>query len=208
MDKDKSIEQINEIRRLMEGSSKFLSLSGMSGVSAGIIASLSSLLAYFLLYTDTSFRLISCSGSAAEEFRLNLILLAVITLGLALLAGAFFTYKKVQKRKESLISRESIKLLSEIAVPLGTGGLVLAFLYYYGVFGLMAPLTLIFYGLALFTASKYTVNEIRYLALCEIVLGLCSLAFIGYGLLFWWIGFGLLHIIYGIFIHMKYDKNS
>lgn len=208
MDKDQSIQQLNEIKRLMEGSSKFLSLSGMSGVSAGIIGTISSLLAYFTLYTKHALFFFEFTDDRGTNFRISMLFLAGITLLLALIAGFYFTHQKVKRRKESLISRESRKLLTEIAVPLGTGAFVLGFLYNYSAFGLMAPLTLIFYGLALFTASKYTVSEIRYLALFEIFLGLLSLAFIGYGLLFWWVGFGLMHIIYGIFIHLKYDKNS
>jgi len=70
----------------------------------------------------------------------------------------------------------------------------------------VAPLTLIFYGLALVNASKYTLSEIRSFGIAEIVLGLIAMAFIGYGLLFWAIGFGLLHIIYGIIMHVRYGS--
>ncbi len=206
MDKNQSIEQINEIKKLMEGSSKFLSLSGMSGVSAGIIGSISSLLAYLTLYTEHKVFLFEFTNNSADNFRISMLLLAFLTMVAAILAGLYFTNKKVKKRNESLVSRESMKLLTEVAVPLGTGGIVLIFLYSYKLFAIMAPMTLIFYGLALFTASKYTVSETRIMAVFQIILGLISLKFIGYGLLFWWIGFGLLHIIYGIFIHQKYDK--
>ena len=73
---------------------------------------------------------------------------------------------------------------------------------------LVAPATLIFYGLALVNCSKYTIGEIKYLGLLEIALGLISAIFVGKGLFFWAIGFGVLHIIYGTVMHFKYNKNA
>ena len=55
-------------------------------------------------------------------------------------------------------------------------------------------------------ASKYTLNDIRYLGLTEIFLGLVALVFLEYSLLFWAIGFGLVHIIYGIVMYYKYER--
>jgi hypothetical protein len=93
-------------------------------------------------------------------------------------------------------------------IPLVSGGLFCIALLYHGVSGLVAPATLIFYGLALINASKYTFNDIRYLGICEIILGVISSFFIGYGLLCWAIGFGVLHIVYGAVMYFKYERNS
>ena len=60
---------------------------------------------------------------------------------------------------------------------------------------------LIFYGMALVNASKYTLGNVRYLGLAEIVLGLLCAALPGYGFWFWVIGFGVLHIVYGSLIY-------
>jgi hypothetical protein len=65
---------------------------------------------------------------------------------------------------------------------------------------------LIFYGLALLNASKYTLKEIRYLGMSEICLGLIASAWVQFGIVFWGIGFGMLHIIYGTFMYFKYEK--
>jgi hypothetical protein len=73
-----------------------------------------------------------------------------------------------------------------------------------GYIGIVAPLTLIFYGLALVNASKYTLSEVRWLGLTQILLGLAAAHFIGYGLVFWALGFGLVHILYGLVMHYKY----
>jgi uncharacterized membrane protein HdeD (DUF308 family) len=66
--------------------------------------------------------------------------------------------------------------------------------------------TLVFYGLALINASKYTVRDVFYLGICEIVLGVLSMFLTGFTLLFWALGFGILHILYGTIMYFKYDK--
>jgi hypothetical protein len=75
-----------------------------------------------------------------------------------------------------------------------------------GYIGFVTPLTLIFYGLALVNASKYTLSEVRSLGIIEIVIGLFAMHFIGYGLLLWAVGFGVMHIIYGIIMHIRYGS--
>ena len=69
-----------------------------------------------------------------------------------------------------------------------------------------APASLIFYGISLVNASKYTLTDIRYLGVMEIILGLINTQFIDYGLYFWATGFGLLHIIYGAMMWWKYER--
>ncbi len=91
-------------------------------------------------------------------------------------------------------------------LPLGTGGIFCLIMFYHGVIGLVAPATLIFYGLALINASKYTLNDIRYLGICEIILGLLAAIFVSNGLIFWALGFGVLHIVYGFVMYFKYEK--
>jgi hypothetical protein len=75
-----------------------------------------------------------------------------------------------------------------------------------GIFSLIAPGCLIFYGLALVNASKYTLKEVRYLGYGQMILGIINLWFIGYGIFFWAIGFGVLHILYGTMMWWKYEK--
>jgi hypothetical protein len=92
-----------------------------------------------------------------------------------------------------------------LAIPLVTGGIFILIMLNSGHFGLAAPACLIFYGLALIQASTNTVDEIRYLGYSEILLGLISAMLPGYGLIFWSLGFGVLHIVYGAIMHNKYD---
>ena len=132
--------------------------------------------------------------------------LAMVVMVLAVTSGADFTIKKSKAHNLKIWDATTKKLLFNFAVPLATGGLFCASLLYYQLHGFLAPTTLIFYGLALFNAGNYTYSDIKYLGLCEIVLGIVSLFFLGYGLFFWAIGFGVLHNVYGVIMHRKYKS--
>ena len=75
-------------------------------------------------------------------------------------------------------------------------------------YGLVAPATLIFYGLGLISVSKYSYDELELLGFVELFLGVVSSYFMGEGLLFWVIGFGLAHIIFGLYLYLKFDKSK
>jgi hypothetical protein len=92
-------------------------------------------------------------------------------------------------------------------IPLFVGGVFCMILLSHHLIYLIAPTTLLFYGLALFNAGKYTLKEVRYLGLTEMLLGLFASYYAGYGLLFWALGFGILHIIYGTVMYFKYERS-
>ncbi|MCD6365964.1 MAG: hypothetical protein J7L46_00340 [Bacteroidales bacterium] len=212
---DKQLENLSGIRELMEKSSQFLSLSGLSGVFAGIFALLGAGTVYFkytlffnIRYLDNlSFgRDQMMQGKSLEEFIVFTTVTGIIILLLAISSAIFFSYRKAKKTGNSLWGNSTKRLLSNLFIPILAGGIFVFALAYHGIFYLIAPATLIFYGLGLLNAAKYTLHDIRYLGLLEILLGLVGTFFIGYGLLFWTIGFGLLHIIYGLVMYVKYER--
>jgi VIT1/CCC1 family predicted Fe2+/Mn2+ transporter len=127
-------------------------------------------------------------------------------LALSLAAGIFFAWRNARKNALPIWDNTALRLLINLGIPLAVGGIFCLILFYHGYTGLAAPATLIFYGLALINASKYSINEIRSLGLLQVVAGLLAAFFIDYGLLFWAFGFGLLHVVYGILIYVKYEK--
>jgi uncharacterized membrane protein YidH (DUF202 family) len=199
------IQDIAEIRSMMERSSKFLSLSGWAGIMAGIYALLGAYIAYTFLNFDPDELFYISSGSPSSGL-LEVILLAFIILILALGTAVFLSYERAGKRNEKLWNPTAKKLLVNIMVPLVVGGILIFFMITKGLIGLVAPFSLLFYGLALFNAGKYTYQEVKILGLIEIILGLIGSWFVEYGLLFWALGFGVVHIIYGIHMNFKYEK--
>jgi len=208
-----STDQLTEIKNLMERSSRFLSLSGLSGISAGIVALIGSLYAFFYLNYDlryfdpASFFTETDRNLDLYRFLMPLMADALIILVLALGFALFFTVRKAKKQGNVLWSNVSRLLLLNLAIPLAAGGIFCLILLYYKIIFLIAPSTLIFYGLALINAGKYTLSVIRWLGISEVVLGLIAAVFAGYGLLVWAVGFGVLHIIYGSVMYYRYERN-
>lgn len=199
------IRDITEIRTMMERSSKFLSLSGWAGIMAGIYALAGAYIAYAFLNFQPEELFYSSSGTSSSNI-LEVVLLGLTILSLALVTAVLLSYKSAGKRGEKLWNPTAKQLLINIAVPLVTGGLLIILMIYKGLIGLIAPFSLLFYGLALFIAGRYTYKEVRTLGLIQIILGLISSYFIEYGLLVWALGFGLVHIIYGLYMNYKYEK--
>jgi hypothetical protein len=198
--------ELSSIRNLMERSSKFISLSGLSGIMAGIYALIGAYFAYQVVFQEgmsLSFRKVYLLDYGVM---LQLVTIAVAVLIFSIITGIWLTIKQADKKGEKIWNPISRRLLVNMAIPLVTGGLFILILLYKGQFGILASASLLFYGLALISASHFTFTDIRWLGFCEIILGLLALAFQGYGILFWALGFGVLHIIYGSMMHFKYKQ--
>lgn len=199
-------KDIASIRNMMERSVKFISLSGLSGVIAGIYALLGAGYVYYIVYYPYSpfgFRFYYANES---HLIVQLLVTAMIVLILSLATGYWFSLRKAKRLGVSIWNKASRQLMVDLLIPLLSGGLFILILLSRGYYGVAAPACLIFYGLALINASRNTYAEVRYLGLTEIMLGLISAFIPGYGLIFWALGFGVLHIIYGAVMHFRYDK--
>ncbi len=205
------LEALQQIRALMERSSRFISLSGLSGVAAGIVALLGAAVVYLYLgIRPFSSRYVYYEMARGKEkwgldFMEFLLLDALLVLILAIAGGIYFTTRKARRNNQPVWDPLTKRLLINLLIPLVTGGIFCIALVYRGYIGFVAPATLIFYGLALLNASKYTLNDIRYLGISEIILGLIGMFYLGNGLELWALGFGVLHIVYGMVMYWKYE---
>ena len=213
MQAEDQLQALADIRQLMQRSSRFLSLSGLGGVSAGLCALLGAAAVpwYLGIRVWDIWTMHTQIAEMRQAEHASLMLFFVIDsaciLLSALLFGTFFTWRKGRKKGYKLWGPTSWQFAYNLAVPLVVGGIFCLLLLLHGSIGLIAPSMLIFYGLTLFHASKWTLDEIRYLGLSEVALGLLSAYYIGYGLVFWTIGFGFLHIIYGTIMWWRYERN-
>lgn len=199
-------KDLASIRSMMERSVKFISLSGLSGVLAGIYALIGAAAAYFIAqYPVSPFQYRTYSVQQTDVLT-KLIVVALLVLIASVATGVIFSNQKAKKHSVNVWNTASKQLVFNMAVPLVSGGIFTIIMLANGHMGLAAPAMLIFYGLALISASANTYVDIRNLGFCEIVLGLISAAMPGYGLLFWAIGFGVLHIVYGLILYNKYDR--
>jgi uncharacterized membrane protein YgdD (TMEM256/DUF423 family) len=196
------LKDIQDIKSMMAKSSQFISLSGLSGIMAGIYALIGAVIANYLIVNNQSYY-ITLESSTFKY----ILLTAIIVLGLSVGTAYLLTVRKANKQGEKVWNPTSRKLVINFCIPLFTGGIFALLLLKNGVYGLIAPITLMFYGLACVNASKYTFRDVRYLGITQIILGLIAVEYSGYGLYFWVIGFGICHIVYGSIMHYKYDRN-
>ena len=207
------LEAIQDIKKMMERSSRFISLSGWSGVAAGSCALIGAALAYPYIYGDKDFFIDTRLGIAqafAHDYTilLNIWLfwLAAGTFAAALTSAFLFTWLKTKKQGLPIWGTASRRLMINVMIPMVAGGFFLFRTIQFEHMELIAPGCLIFYGLALINGSKYTLGEIRWLGLAQIILGILNLWFVGYGLYFWAAGFGIMHIVYGLVMWWKYER--
>ncbi len=195
------LRDIQDIKKMMDRSSQFLSLSGMAGIMAGIYALAGALLANAVIERHAGEYIIIESYTF---LRIAAIAAAVLVLSVA--TAFFLSAAKAKRNGETLWTSASRRLAINFLIPLVTGGIFAVLLIRDRHFGLIVPVTLIFYGLSCLNASKYTVRDVRYLGVTVILIGLLSTAYPGYGLEFWALGFGICHIVYGAMMYYKYDR--
>lgn len=206
---DSSIEAIQDIRQIMERSSRFLSLSGWNGIAAGFFALIASYFAYDWI---SEFRV--GLGNSVFHFHesldllLNLSILALAVLVATLAVAVFFTSRHARKTNHQVWSPASKRMVINLFIPLIAGGIFIFGMLYNGIWEFVAGAFLVFYGLGLVNASKYTVTDVRVVGYIEIITGLASLFFPAQGLYFWAFGFGIIHLVYGILMFFKYDMKA
>jgi hypothetical protein len=186
--------ELSSIRNLMERSTRFISLSGLAGVLAGVYALAGTYIAYEIM-----------NGSYIDTFN-PLLMLALAVLTLSVLTGIGMTVRQASKMKEKVWNPISRKLIANMVLPLVTGGLFILTLIIKEQYDLIAASMLIFYGLALVAASQFTFSDVKWLGIFEIVLGLLAASAPEYSLWLWAFGFGVLHILYGSIMHFKYKQ--
>lgn len=209
-----SLRELQHIKKMMEQSSRFISLSGLSGIAAGFCALLGAWISFDyvtgrkdyiinkeLLVPDVS------PNEYSIIFNTWIFWIAAGTFFAALISAFIFTWIKSKRQGIPVWGNTAKRLLINVSIPLVAGGIFLFRLIHFGTFGLVAPGCLIFYGLALVNASKYTLAEVRYLGYLQILLGIINLQFVGLGIYFWAAGFGVLHIVYGAYMWWKYEKS-
>lgn len=220
---DNPLAALQDIKKMMQASSRVLSLSGWSGIWAGMVALLGSVYFYYIYhfgksqisYTQEAFNgevreydislIQQHSLDAAQQSQL--VWTAVAVFVLAVLGGVFFTYRKNVKAGIQIgFNAIANKLLINLAIPMLAGGAFCLHFFMQESFYYLVPCSLVFYGLALINASKYTLTQIKYLGLFEIILGIIALFVMNYHIVIWAVGFGVLHIIYGILMWYKYDR--
>ena len=208
MNEQQPLEELQHIKRMMERSSRFISLSGLSGIAAGICALAGAWFASQKIHcwVKGDCQLSRLISNAGGDLLNDLVWIATLTFVAAFVFAFLFTWLRSKKNGTPIWGSTTTRLFWNTVIPIAVGGIFLIRMMQLGEYQLVPPGCLLFYGLALVNASKYTLSEVRFLGYGQIILGLLNLWLIGYGLQFWAMGFGVLHIVYGIVMWWKYER--
>jgi hypothetical protein len=208
------LDELRQIRQIMERSSRFISLSGLSGVAVGVCALVCAGIGYLYLgvapfqHEEAFYLKVLATNKWGLDYEFFTLLLAFLTAISAASSGIYFAARKAKRKGLSVWTPQALRVLINLGIPLVAGALFCLAMWRQGILSFVIPCTLIFYGLALVNVSRYTLHDVRYLGLLQIVLGIFGAFFPFYGMELWTIGFGLLHIIYGVVMYNKYEKND
>lgn len=199
------LAEIKEIRKMMEESSRFLSLSGLSGILIGIYALAGAFFAYQIIYHSSPEYL---SGEHVAQPVTRLLIIAGMVLLLAFVTTIWLTFRRAKKMNKKIWNPGSRLMLLNLSIPLLSGGIFILVFIFREMYSIISPACLIFYGLALVNAAKFTRQEIFYMGILQITLGILAALFPAIGLLFWALGFGVIHIIYGALMYFRYEHRT
>lgn len=198
MNKDKALESVFEIKELMEKSSKFISISGIAAILAGIYALVGAYIATQVITQDM------CLPATLE----SMAIIALSVLAAAAVTAGILSYCKSKKTGQKFFSRLTYRALWNFSLPMLAGGVVCASILMRGYYDIMASVMLLFYGLALVNTSQITYSSVARLGYAFIYLGAVDSFWAGHSLLFWTIGFGGFHILYGILFYLRYERKK
>lgn len=205
------LDAIKDIRNIMERSTRFLSLSGLSGAFVGLFSLVSFAIIYWLFDLKSAVgpyyaEIITPDGGLDWDTAFVYIMVFGCVLLLSVMIVLFMAMLNARRHRLIVWNDTARRFLVNMTIPLATGGVYIAILLYHGHVAMVLPVTIIFYGLSLINAGKYTFDEIRMLGILELLTGLTASFFVEYGLFFWALGFGILNIVYGIRVYFKYEK--
>ena len=203
------LETLSEIKGLMQRSSKFVSLSGMSGIAAGAVAIIGAVIISVYLHIGFFEQLPGMMSQSKDQLSVNMTFIFAVLFSVLILASILTIYFSSRNAKsKNIVFWDSMakKVFVNLFIFLITGGIFCMILFYYEIYFLIVSAMLIFYGLALMNVSKFTFNEISQLGVIEIFLGIFAAFVTVYPLLIWTVGFGMLHLIYGIYVYLKYER--
>lgn len=193
------LQDLTDIRSIMHKATRFQSLSGWSGILAGLYALTGAFTAHIILDNTP------LNGISDAQF-LELGVTGLLVLLLALGTAVVLSVRKGRSLGHPLWNAITQKLILNMGIPLVTGGFLILILVNRSFLELVIPVMLLFYGLALVNAAQRSFEELRFMGILEIALGLAAAWSARYALLFWAIGFGILHLVFGLMIHLKYDR--
>ena len=205
-------QTLDDIRDMMSKSSRFQAISGWSIIVIGVFAAIASLMAATVIgIVDVPF-----FGNLQRYATLNTptkiqaaAVIALVLFTVCLLT--VFIFAIVKSKRHNLrftFDKRMAQMLLAFFIPLLAGGLFSMAMVLQHHYGLTSSIMLMFYGLALINCSHYTYPILRWLGYTELLIGIIDCFTMSHALLFWFLGFSVAHILFGIIYVIMFDRKT
>lgn len=211
--KENEVKQtLDDIREMMSKSSRFQAISGWSIIVIGLLAGIASLMAAAVIgVADVPFfdnlQRYSTLNTPLKIRIAALIALILFTVCLLIV----FVFAIVKSKRHNLpfaFDKRMRQMLLDFFIPLIAGGLFSMAMVMQQHYGLTSSIMLMFYGLALINCSHYTYPILRWLGYTELLIGIIDCFTMSHALLFWFLGFSVAHILFGIIYVLMFDRKN
>ena len=204
---------MDDIREMMSKSSRFQAISGWSIVVIGLYAAVASAMAAAVIGVGDW---LPCCENLQRFAVLNtpsrIRIAALIAIGLfALSLLTVFVAAIIKSKRNNLrfaFDKRMCQMLVDFFIPLIAGGLLSMALVQQGHYGLTSSIMLLFYGLALVNCSHYTYPALRWLGYSELLIGIIDCFTMSHALLFWFLGFSVMHILFGVIYVIMFERKN
>lgn len=184
---ERAIDNLQFIRETMERSAVFTSVPGYGGALMGATAMGAAIIAY--------------NQSRVENWLIVWLVEAV----LAFAIGLFALWQKAKNSNVSLASVPARKFASAFAPPIIAGIILTALFYYRGFYPFLPCVWLTLYGTAVVTGGAFSVRIVPIVGWIFVAFGaVAAFAPSSWGNLLMALGFGVLHIVFGLIVARRY----
>ena len=181
----RAMDNLEFIRDTMERSTEFTAVPGYGGALMGVTAIGAAVIAQgFAGYTWLSAWLVEA--------------------GLAFMIGLFAMWQKARSSDQSLLARPAIKFARGFAPPIVAGMILTGLFALNGMHRFLPALWLSLYGTAVITGGAFSVRIVPVMGWCFLGLSIFAVFLPAYGNWLMAIGFGGLHIVFGLIIGRKF----
>ncbi|HXG86130.1 MAG TPA: hypothetical protein VNI84_19070 [Pyrinomonadaceae bacterium] len=184
---DRAMDNLRFIRETMERSAVFTSVPGYGGALMGATAVGAAIIAH------------------NQPLIKNWLIVWLIEAILAFSIGLFALWQKSKNSGESLASVPAKKFALAFAPPIVAGIILTALLYYRGFYEFLPCVWLTLYGTAVVTGGAYSVRIVPIVGWIFVALGaVAAFAPASAGNLLMALGFGAMHIVFGLIVARRY----
>lgn len=181
------MDNLRFIRETMESAASFTAVSGWGQVVIGLTALVAALVA--------------ARQATSRAWLTTWLVEALLSLGISGVAMA----RKARRARTPLLSRPGRKFAFSFAPPVFVGAILTPVLYRAGMVAALPAMWLLMYGAGVVTGGAFSVKIVPVMGLCFMLMGTVALFCpAGWGNLLMAVGFGGLHIIFGVMIARRH----